>query len=161
MLRNFCVPLCRICITAWVGAAVLFVMVAIKPVRSPALDSLTKSRLVIELFPGYYTIGFSLLIVGVLAGLITWTAPTSGRAYRAGVILALLGLLAMTVDWFTIYKPLEQMIHVQLSEGTAPPAEFRSYHIASWIINAVSVGLCALAVPCLHRNKQPAALPSK
>lgn len=159
-MRDWFAAVCRVAVTLWVGAALIFVFVALKPVRSPALDSLIKSRFVIELFPGYYAFGFALLSMGVFSGMLAWNSRGAGKAFRLGVLLTLLSLLSMAIDWFAVYKPLEHMILVQLTNNSAPPAEFRAYHIASWVINTVSLGLTAIAVPCLHWMK-PSAPPAK
>lgn len=160
-MRDWSAAICRVAVTLWVGAALIFVIVAIKPIRSPALDSLIKSRLVIEIFPGYYTFGFSLLIIGLISGFLAWSSHSAGKAFRLGVLLTLLSLLSLAIDWFAIYKPLENMIHIQLANNSAPPAEFRAYHIASWIINTVTFALTAIAVPCLHWTKPASISPPK
>lgn len=48
----------RFALSAWVGAAALFVVVGIKEVRGSEFDSVTRDLLVGLRFPSYYTFGF-------------------------------------------------------------------------------------------------------
>ena len=53
--------LSRFCITAWTGAASLFVVATLLEVRSSELDSTTKSILATLRFPAYYLFAFALV----------------------------------------------------------------------------------------------------
>ncbi len=53
--------LARLCASAWVGAAVLFVVVAVGQVLSRQFSSEVTDRLVALRFPPYYLFGFGLV----------------------------------------------------------------------------------------------------
>ncbi len=57
----------RLASAAWAGAAVLFVITALREVRHPGFDSATKDTLALLRFPAYYAFGFILISVA-LAG---------------------------------------------------------------------------------------------
>ena len=48
----------RLASAAWVGAAMLFVITAVREVRHPGFDSSTKDTLALLRFPAYYAFGF-------------------------------------------------------------------------------------------------------
>lgn len=140
-MSNFCLALCRFSLCAWIGAAALFVAAGVAEVRSPHFDSFTKNALVGVRFPHYYRFGFSL----VATGLVTSLLARNNKAWstrRAGIAtgLALAALVIMLVDYFTIYRPLYEMIRQDTLSG-----EFERYHDASKNINMVSLTLVCLA----------------
>ena len=158
VMNSLALVLCRLCLAAYVGAATFFVAIAIRPIRSPLFDSEQKGRLTQMLFPGYYIFGFVLLGTALLAALwISFRADTAQRR-RTTLVLLLIGFSLMLIDWWWIYSPLTRMIAAQLDEHTAPPAVFRSYHLASMAINAVHMAFCIAAALCAclpeqtHRN---------
>ena len=133
----------RLSLIGWVGAAVFFVAVAIKPIRSPVLDSTSKALLASLLFPGYYAFGVSLLSIGWIATLLSGSRRFSWQL--AWITLALAIGLA---DWIWIYTPLAEMTHLQWTQQTAPPSTFRGYHLASMAINSAGL-ICSIIAACL------------
>jgi hypothetical protein len=133
----------RFALSAWVGAAALFVVTGVSEVRAPELDSYVRDILVGVRFPAYYVFGFTL--VG-LAALATFAAALSatvkpGRQWCLAAIV-IFSLLVMAVDYVWVYQPLFEMI---TPPGQSRPAEFMNYHTASKWMNLGSICLCALA----------------
>jgi hypothetical protein len=142
-MSRFCLLLSRCCFPAWVGAAVLFVVNAVAQVTFPGFDSTLRNQLVLLRFPAYYAFGFGLVGTGLaslaIGGLGRLLRP---RVWRWAVSCASAALVLMLVDYLFVYLPLEAMI----TPPTAPrPANFTTLHRLSTGINAVHVGLSALA----------------
>jgi hypothetical protein len=145
--------LTRFCLAAWVGGAVLFVIVGVHEVTSEEFDSVQRSVLVTLRFPPYYIFGAVLTGAALVCGglLVLIKAEPRWRV-RIGTLLVGAALILMAVDYVSIYRPLIEMI-------TPPekprPAGFRSYHEASKIVNEVGVTIAAVAALlfCWPRRK--------
>jgi hypothetical protein len=154
-MRSWGMAIARLSLAAWLGAAVFFVAVAIRPIRSPELDTPHKALLASLLFPGYYAFGFTLL--GLAWILILLVRPRRW-IWQIGCVTVALALA--TTDWFMIYGPLAEMTRLQWTEQAAPAASFRDYHIASMVINATGMLFSAVAavlscLPCESREPMP------
>lgn len=145
-MRSWGLTIARLSLTAWVGAAVFFVVVAIRPIRAPEFDTPHRALLASLLFPGYYAFGFTLLGLG---GISTVVARPHRWIWQIACVALALGLA--TVDWFLIYGPLAEMTHKQWTEQAAASASFRDYHIASMVINGIGLlfSLGAAVLSCL------------
>lgn len=142
-MQRWSQTIARLCLVAWMGAAIFFVAVAIRPIRSPELDTISKALLASLLFPGYYSFGFTLLGVGWVSTLLS----KSGRfSWQLGWVT--LAIVISISDWLWIYTPLAEMTRRQWMEQAAPAAEFRSYHIASMCVNSASL-ICAIVAAVL------------
>ncbi|REJ86997.1 MAG: hypothetical protein DWQ34_20665 [Planctomycetota bacterium] len=142
-MSRVCLMLARLTLSAWVGAATLFVMNGVREVTSTDFDSLTRDRLVALRFPGYYQFGFVLLGVALLCLLAALSGRVLPRVRHAAVILlAGASLAVMVLDYTNVYRPLEAMI---TPAGQARPMEFTALHEQSKRINSVHVGLCLCA----------------
>ncbi len=132
-MRSICLFLARFSLPAWVGASVLFVILTVAEVRHPEFSSTTRNILAALRFPWFYRFGFVLLGVATAATLVAAIIPGPNRG-RVGILAAIttLTLGLMIVDYFLIYRPLEEM--VQLNDQ-AKPANFVSYHNVSKYIN--------------------------
>lgn len=154
-MNNFCLTLCRFSLCAWVGAAALFVAAGVSEVRSPHFDSFTKNALVGIRFPHYYRFGFSLVAAGSVASVLA-RKNASWSTRRAGIVtgLTLVALAVMLADYFTIYRPLYEMIQQDTLSG-----EFERYHVASKNINLLSVSIVCVAalLACWPKKDQSAA----
>jgi hypothetical protein len=142
-MRKACLLLARFCLSAWVGAATLFVVNGIQQVRVREFDSAVKDRLALARFPAYYLFGFALvgLSLACLAALWRSSVPARGRLVLATLLVATsLGIMAC--DYVLVYKPLERMV---TSPRGAKPAEFVALHQRSKQVNSLHVGLCLLA----------------
>jgi hypothetical protein len=137
------IAVARFALSAWVGAAALFVVTGIREVRSTLLDSYTRDVLVGIRFPSYYLFGFSLVGLAALAMLAaSWLSPAKRGRPFALAFLTVLALGLMIADYYAIYLPLVEMI---TPPGESRPAEFLAYHTASKWVNLTSVSLCAIA----------------
>lgn len=140
-MSRFCLCLARFLLSAWVGGAVLFVIINVSTlgvVSSPDFDRLTVVR-----FPMYYRFGFIAVGLSFVALLVSFRGrplPTSRHLIAVLMVAAALGL--MLYDHQQIYLPLEAMI---TPPGQARPMAFRPLHIRSETFNAIHVGLCLLA----------------
>ncbi len=145
---------------AWVGAAVLFVVTALREVSHPGFDSETKDALALLRFPAYYVFGFTLVILALVGALVASFSRPSGRDSRsddslcregrrriclASGLLAVV-LLLMAADFMAVYRPMVGLI---TPPGRAHGAEFRSYHRVSIWLNVGHVGLSAVAAVLL------------
>lgn len=139
-MRYWSSLMARLSLSGWVGAAVFFVAVAIRPIRSPHLDTPGKALLAGLLFPGYYAFGFTLLGLGWLATLLS--RPRRWSWQLGWVTLA---LLIAGADWVWIYGPLAEMTRLQWTEQAPQSASFRGYHLASMAINTALLLCSAVA----------------
>jgi hypothetical protein len=140
---RFGLAVARLAAAAWVGAAALFVVTAVREVTFPGFDSATKVQLALLRFPAYYFCGFTLVGIACLGAL----AASLGSRPRAKKVAVAAGLLAVTlvaiaVDYVAVYRPMAEMI---TPPGQVHVAQFRDYHRASVWVNVGHVGLCAVA----------------
>ena len=137
-MKSLALCLARFCSSAWVGAAVLFVVVAIGQVMSKQFASEVTDRLVALRFPPYYAFGFTLLGTSLL-GTLLGGSRLGCRGRQVAVIVLLLAALGLMVgDYVAIYQPLIRMI---TPPGSTRPPEFDRYHHLSEIINTASLAL--------------------
>jgi hypothetical protein len=138
----------RLASAAWVGAAVLFVIIAVREVRHPGFDSATKDTLALLRFPAYYACGLILVAVALGGALLGLLGRKKGERRRIVVAACLLVLAIglMVVDFLAIYLPMVAMI---TPVGRARSADFDGYHRASMMINCCDVAICGLAAVLL------------
>jgi len=147
-MTNFCLMVSRYSLTAWVGAAVLFVVTAVQEATSDQFDSPTLSNLALVRFPAYYLFGFVLIALALFFGCLARNhADVGRRRMRFCLILVALALLMMLADYFWIYSPMRDMLAVPTE---ARPARFVDLHQASKYVNAVQIGICLLAAAMLN-----------
>jgi hypothetical protein len=144
----------RLASAAWVGAATLFVVIALREVRHPGFDSATKDTLALLRFPAYYAAGVILLGTAFATALIGLAGCAKGRRRGTAVAASLLGLalLVIVADFAGIYLPLVGMI---LPVGRPRPPLFAAYHRASIAVNVCNLGLSALAAVILCWQNPP------
>jgi hypothetical protein len=144
---RFGLAVARLAAAAWVGAAALFVVTAVREVTFPGFDAATKDQLALLRFPAYYVCGFALVGIAFL-GAVVASLGSRPRAKKVGFAAGLLAvtLVALAGDFVAIYRPMAEMI---TPPGRVHVAEFRDYHRASVWINVADVGLCALAAVLL------------
>ncbi|MEZ6132107.1 MAG: hypothetical protein R3C59_25890 [Planctomycetaceae bacterium] len=133
--------LSRFAMSAWVGAAALFVVTTLREVHSPQLDSATKSELAVLRFPGYYMFAFSLVAAALVFGL---CASPAVSKFRRRTTLSLVGIVLVltAIDYEWVYGPLA---HMTAAVEEARPASFVNYHRASKWLNTAQVSLSAIA----------------
>ena len=153
-MRRFFLMMNRLCLSAWVGAAIFFVAVTIRPLRSPELESEIKPKLAQILFPGYYTFGFTLMAATLVCGWWARKEPSvQGTRYAWHLPVLAIGLLTMWADYLWVYGPLAVMMKMVHAEQVQPAA-FRNYHLASMAVNSVMLSLCLIAacIACWPRS---------
>lgn len=131
----------RFCIAAWIGAAVLFVVVGVREVTVPEFTSEVKDRLVTLRFPAYYFAGASLVglsfVATVVASANRWT-----RGLRVALAMLLLAGGLMAADYVWIYTPLAAMV---TPPGQPRTMAFVTLHRWSMRINTVHLVACLMA----------------
>lgn len=140
MIRT-ALTLARFLLSAWFGAAALFVLIGVREITHPGFDSVVRDQLVLLRFPPYYVCGFGCLAGAVLSLGVCLMCGLRRRLASTALVLAATALGVMAYDYAYVYKPLEAMIS---PPGKARSAEFRQRHEWSKSLNAVQVG-CVLA----------------
>lgn len=156
-MRRVCLMLARLCLSAWVGAAALFVVDGVRQVRVPEFGSAVKDRLALVRFPAYYLFGFALVGLSLACLAALWCSPHLARGRHAlATLLVAASLAIMACDYTLVYHPLERMV---TPPGGVKPAEFVTLHARSEQINSLHVGLCLLAavVICWPANRPTTA----
>lgn len=151
-MQRLCLTIARFCLSAWIGAAALFVLTAISEQTSPEIGSDVKNLLAAMRFPWYYRFGFGLVGLGTVAG--TMGLERRQHFRRWIMILGCLGLalLLMLVDYVAIYSPLYEMV---TRPSGVRDAHFEDLHRWSEQINSLHVGLSAIAAVLLCWPRKP------
>ena len=137
-MNQLCLSISRFALSAWSGAATLFVVTAIREVTSTVLDSTDKAHLAVMRFPAFYAFAFTLLGVAALAGGISLCGQRRLRtATRVLIGLSFSAFVLLIIDYVWIYRPLAEMT---AAVQDARPASFVAYHRASMWINAAQLG---------------------
>ncbi len=152
----------RVLLSAWVGAAILFVINGIRLVTSPELDSVVRNIVTARRFPPYYTFG-AICLLGALAAALGAVCCQyhARRRNRLPIFFLITAILLFAYDYWTVYLPLEQMI---TPPDQPRPAEFVSLHEMSKWINTVHVSSALIAMLLLRTSEpqttvDPAAIP--
>jgi hypothetical protein len=136
-MDRFLLTITRFSLSAWVGAAALFVLTGIAEVRSPEFESATKNALAALRFPYYYLIGFLLVGVGLLG---SWVLAVRSRYAIPGTRMLVgamtLASILMNVDYVYVFRPLLAMMSQEVKTES-----FATYHHASMLLNAAGLGL--------------------
>ncbi|OYW18120.1 MAG: hypothetical protein B7Z55_11215 [Planctomycetales bacterium 12-60-4] len=159
MIPRIALFVARWALTAWIGAAVLFVVVGIREVTSPDLSSEVKDRLATLRFPFFYAAGFGLVGVTWLAGLFCRVNHSFSRR-RQWLVLGLvtIALVGMAADYISIYCPLAELV---TPPGKPRTQQFMELHRWSARVNTVNLLLCMAAATLLNWPvaRAPVALP--
>ena len=127
----------RFCSSAWIGAAVLFVVVGIREITLGDFDATIEDRLVALRFPAFYFTGVTLVALSWLGAF--WAGQETELTQRRRLI-ALGALLAvsivMALDYFWIYVPLSGMMV--------------RFHEAAKYVNLLGLTLCFAASVALN-----------
>jgi hypothetical protein len=125
--------LARFCISAWIGAASLFVVVGVREVTRGGFDSSTKDALVAIRFPAFYAFGVTLVGTAWMGAAIARGAPgLTSRRRRVAISMLTVVLALMAIDYFWVFQPLLRMVD---PPGQAKPIDFVVFHEASKWIN--------------------------
>lgn len=145
LMTRFSLAIGRFGVAAWIGAAVLFVVVGIREVTTPEFSTEVRDRLVLLRFPAFYVAGTILTGLGLLA---TAMAAVLSRCTAIRIALAALVIACglMAVDYVAIYLPLAEMI---TPPGQARPPAFVTLHHWSMRINTAQLTACLVAAIAL------------
>jgi hypothetical protein len=139
--------LARWTVPAWVGAAVLFVIVGVREVTAGEFDSVIRDRLVLLRFPWFYACGFTLVALGWLGTAMAGGHPQLARRGRwLALGLLTLALVGMTADYLAIYQPLERLV---TPPGQPRTEQFATLHRWSTRVNGLNLLLCGVAAGVL------------
>jgi uncharacterized membrane protein len=131
----------RFCVAAWIGAAILFVIVGVREVTTPEFSSEVKDRLVLLRFPAYYCCGVVLLGVALVAMVIASIRHASSGIRFVTILLLIAGGL-MAADYMWIYSPLATMV---TPPGQPRTSAFITLHHQSMYINTAHLAMCLCA----------------
>lgn len=148
----------RFCVAAWIGAAVLFVLVGIREVTTPEFTSEVKDRLVTLRFPVYYAAGVSLVVLAFLA---TALASTGRKTWglRIALLMLLLAGGLMVADYLWIYTPLSALV---TPPGQPRTMAFITLHHWSMRINTAHLVAClAAAIGLFATETNPKYVPTR
>lgn len=133
----------RFALSAWVGAATLFVVSAIRQVTSDQFDTVTKGQLALLRFPPFYLFGFVLTGLGALplAGLWATGRLPCGR-WKLAALASLTAVAVMAYDYTSIYRPLVTSMG---APNYVETPEFLRLHDLSEAVNTAQLSLVLLA----------------
>ena len=143
-MRGAALAWARFAVSAWVGAAILYVVTSVREVTDPRVDSVVRDVLVTIRFPAYYAAGALLLGSAWLAALV------ARRRWSVGLLTLALGLLI--VDYFAVYQPLAALV---TPPGKPRTPEFQAYHLWSEGLNGTGLLLSIVAAATLSRTAVP------
>jgi hypothetical protein len=135
-MKSLFLCLARFCSAAWVGAATLFVVVAVGQITSKQFASEVTDRLAALRFPPFYLFGFTLVGTAFVGTLLGGSLLDCRRRQATAAVSLLVAMGLMTADYFAVYQPLIRMIS---PPGSQRPPEFERYHQLSEIINTVGM----------------------
>lgn len=152
-MPRICLTIARFTLSAWIGAAALFVVTSISEQRSTTFGSDMKNVLAVLRFPSYYWFGFILVGVGLLSGAIGVDRHRQRRRWLAIIGCLVLALVLMVTDYVAIYSPLFAIV---TDPSGVRDTRFLELHRGSEQINAVDVTLCLIAaIAACWPEKQP------
>lgn len=148
----------RFTLSAWVGAATLFVVTGVREVTSPLFDATTKNQLAALRFPAFYAFGFTLVLLGFISGVLLRFLQ-SDRRHSLSIIIALCvaALATMVFDYLHVYLPLDDLM---AKPDARELPEFQQLHEWSKYVNFASL-LLILSAACISvaEPKRPSSQP--
>jgi len=131
----------RFLLSAWFGAAALFVIIGVREIRFPGFDSAVRDQLVLLRFPAFYVCGFATLACAMLSLVLVLCWGLRRPATWSATALTAISLGLMTYDYPCVYLPLAHMV---TPPGQVRPSGFQRLHRWSELVNGVELG-CVLA----------------
>ncbi len=141
-MQKVWLTIARFALSAWIGAAVLFVVTSVREATSPAFDSLIKNELAALRFPPYYLFGFVLVGLGFVCGAAAVWRQEHRRRWRLLIGVLSLASVLMLVDYVAVFLPLYEIVS---HPESARDERFSRLHQASKWLNFVDVALCTVA----------------
>ncbi|MFM9962164.1 MAG: hypothetical protein ACKV2Q_13165 [Planctomycetaceae bacterium] len=141
-MQRYFITIARFALSAWIGAAALFVCTSITEQVSPTFGSDVKNSLAAIRFPWYYGFGFGLVGTGFVTSLIGVRRAEQRARWTVIVTSLVLALLLMVLDYIVIYTPLHEIV---TSPSGVQDARFQNLHRWSERINTLDITLCLIA----------------
>lgn len=141
-MQRFFLMIARLALSAWIGAAALFVCTSISEQIAPAFDSGIKNTLAAIRFPWYYGFGFGLVGTGLVGSVIGVRRKEQRHRWAVTITSLVLALMLMVADYVAIYTPLFEMV---TSPTAVRDARFVELHRWSERINSIDILLCLIA----------------
>lgn len=143
-MQRLCLTLARFALSAWIGAAALFVCTSISEQIAPTFDSEIeiKNTLAAIRFPWYYGFGFGLVGAGFVCSLIGIRRTEQRGRWVVVAGSLVLTLILMAVDYVAIYSPLREIV---TRPSGVRDARFVELHRWSERINTIDITLCLIA----------------
>ena len=141
-MQRFFLMIARFALSAWIGAAALFVCTSISEQIAPTFDSDMKNTLAAIRFPWYYGFGFGLVGIGFIGSVIGVRRAEQRHRWAVVVTSLVLALTLMAVDYVLIYTPLHEIV---TSPTAVRDARFVELHRWSERINSIDILLCMIA----------------
>ena len=138
---NFFISFARFSLTAWIGAASMFVLLTVLEILSGQFNSIILDQLVLTRFPIFYSVTLVLLAMSWICGVVSWRLSISqNRTVRKKAklftILVSVSIIILVSDYFWVYKELEQML---IPLGSPRPQEFPFYHKLTESLNSAAL----------------------
>lgn len=145
-MQKFSLTFARILLAGWVGAAALFVITSVAEQLSPDIDPVTKGTLALIRFPWYYTFGLTMLVFGLLFGLIGLSDNVVRFARRiAFIMVTSFAILVMCGDFLFVYLPLSNMTAQEVEQEVEEHSnDFQRYHEYSKRVNLLGLALASI-----------------
>ncbi len=144
----------RLTISAWVGAAILFVITSVAEQTAEPFDSLIRDQLATIRFPHYYRYGFYSLgiTIGVGAMCFGLTSGCQRKRILATLVFTIASAAVAVYDYQNVYLPLQAAI---TPPGQARTQQFQDLHRQSTQINIIHLSLALIAAAVA--NSSPAS----
>ncbi|MDG1897391.1 MAG: hypothetical protein P8J37_21045 [Fuerstiella sp.] len=112
--------LVRFLLAAWIGAAVLYVITSVAEQTYTKFSSPIRDQLATIRFPLYFCFGLWIHALAGVFACIAWRMSTleNRRRFLTVFLLVLLSSVLITLDYFLVYLPLQELI--------TPPGQVRS-----------------------------------
>ena len=141
-MQRFFLMIARFALSAWIGAAALFVCTSISEQIAPTFDSDMKNTLAAIRFPWYYGFGFGLVGIGFVGSMIGVRRAEQRHRWAVVVTSLVLALTLMAFDYIAVYTPLYEIV---TSPTAVRDARFVELHRWSERINSIDILLCMIA----------------
>ena len=141
-MQRLCLTIARFALSAWIGAAALFVCTSISEQLAPTFGSDVKNTLAVIRFPWYYGFGFGLVGIGFVGSVIGVRRTKQRHRWAVVVTSLVLALILMAADYVAIYTPLFEIV---TSPTAVRDARFVELHRWSERINSIDILLCLIA----------------
>lgn len=155
IVADFALAALRFVLSAWVGAAVLFVITSVAEQTSPNFGMETRDQLATVRFPLYYMFGFAVHALSLVAVVLFRMFSAAGQRGRANLLMMLV-VISSAMIWYdhvNVYRPLQDLI---IPAGQPRTEDFKRLHQLSAYLNSthIFVMLVAASIAVLPRSRQ-------